>query len=67
VLALVSGRLDLDPASDLFHGGAGAPSSSPRGADAGARDRLAAVADVVVAAMMLSTWRLRSTPWPNEG
>jgi riboflavin biosynthesis pyrimidine reductase len=29
VLALVSGRLDLDPDSQLFHGGASALSSSP--------------------------------------
>jgi riboflavin biosynthesis pyrimidine reductase len=50
VLALVSGRLDLDPASKLFHGGAERTVViTHAGADASARDRLEAVADVVVA------------------
>jgi riboflavin biosynthesis pyrimidine reductase len=50
VLALVSGRLDLDPGSQLFHGGAERTVViTHASADAAARDRLAAVADVVVA------------------
>ena len=50
VLALVSARLDLDPASQLFHGGAERTVViTHAGADIAARDRLAAVADVVVA------------------
>ena len=50
VLALVSGRLDLDPASALFHGG-GERTVVVTSADAdpAARARLAEVADVVVA------------------
>ena len=49
VLALVSGRLDLDAASQLFHGGAERTVViTPGGTDPAARDRLAAVADVVV-------------------
>lgn len=50
VLALVSGRLDLDPESDLFHGGAARTVVVTHGsADPTARERLAEVADVVVA------------------
>jgi riboflavin biosynthesis pyrimidine reductase len=50
VLALVTGRLDLDPESQLFHGGAERTVViTHASADAEARDRLAAVADVVVA------------------
>ena len=51
VLALVSGRLDLDPSSELFGGPAGRRTIvvTHAGADAVARDRLAEVADVVVA------------------
>lgn len=50
VLVLVSGRLDLDPDSALFHGGA-ARTVVVTGstADARSRDRLAEVAEVVVA------------------
>jgi riboflavin biosynthesis pyrimidine reductase len=49
VLALVSGRLDLDPDSQLFHGGSERTVViTHAGADTAARDRLAAVADVVV-------------------
>ncbi|MGZ4597266.1 MAG: pyrimidine reductase family protein [Actinomycetes bacterium] len=49
VLVLVSGRLDLDPASDLFHGGAERTVvvTSPA-SDGRQRDRLAEVADVIV-------------------
>jgi len=50
VLALVSGRLDLDPASELFHGGGQRTvvvTSAATGSDA--RARLAEVADVLVA------------------
>ena len=50
VLALVSGRLDLDPDSQLFQGGADRTVViTHAGADPASRDRLAAVADVVVA------------------
>ena len=50
VLALVSGRLDLDPASDLFHGGGERTVVvTSAAADANARARLAEVADVLVA------------------
>jgi riboflavin biosynthesis pyrimidine reductase len=49
VLALVSGRLDLDPDSELFHGGAERTVViTHAGADAAAQDRLAEVADVMV-------------------
>ena len=49
VLALVSGRLDLDPASDLFTGAERTLVLTAAGSGAGARSRLAEVADVVVA------------------
>ena len=51
VLALVSGRLDLDPSSELFGGPPGRRTIvvTHAGTDASARDRLAEVADVVVA------------------
>ena len=50
VLALVSARLDLDPASELFHGGGERTVVvTSSAADPAARDRLAAVADVLVA------------------
>ena len=50
VLALVSGRLDLDPASSLFHGGGERTVViTSEDSDPQARARLAAVADVVVA------------------
>jgi riboflavin biosynthesis pyrimidine reductase len=50
VLALVSGRLDLDPDSQLFHGGAERTVViTHAGSDAAVRERLAAVADLVVA------------------
>jgi riboflavin biosynthesis pyrimidine reductase len=49
VLALVSARLDLDPASDLFHGGAERTVVVTSGAaDPAARARLSEVADVLV-------------------
>jgi len=48
VLALVSGRLDLDPASDLFTGAQRTLVVTAAGSDASARSRLAEVADVVV-------------------
>ncbi len=47
-LALVSGRLDLDPGSDLFGGSERTVVITHAGADGAARDRLAEVADVVV-------------------
>ncbi len=49
VLALVSGRLHLDPASALFGGTERTVVVTHAAADAGARRRLAEVADVVVA------------------
>jgi riboflavin biosynthesis pyrimidine reductase len=50
VLVLVSGRLDLDPASELFHGGGERTVVVTRAAtDPGRRARLGEVADVVVA------------------
>ena len=50
VLALVSARLDLDPASELFHGGGDRTVVvTSSAADPAARDRLAEVADVLVA------------------
>lgn len=49
VLALVSGRLDLDPASDLFTGDERTVVVTPAASDRSARDRLAEVADVIVA------------------
>jgi riboflavin biosynthesis pyrimidine reductase len=50
VLVLVSGRLDLDPASALFHGGdQRTVVVTSAASDAGLRDRLGAVADVIVA------------------
>jgi riboflavin biosynthesis pyrimidine reductase len=50
VLALVSGRLDLDPAGPLFHGGGERTVVvTSEAADPAARARLAEVADVVVA------------------
>jgi riboflavin biosynthesis pyrimidine reductase len=50
VLALVSGRLDLDPGSGLFHGGAERTVVvTCERSDPEARARLAAVAEVVVA------------------
>ena len=49
VLALVSGRLDLDPSSDLFTGAERTLVLTAAGSGAGARSRLAEVADVVVA------------------
>jgi riboflavin biosynthesis pyrimidine reductase len=49
VLALVSGRLDLDPSSALFSGPARTIVVTPAAAGAEAVDRIAAVADVVVA------------------
>ena len=50
VLALVSGRLDLDPASELFHGGGERTVVvTSAAADPSARARLAEVADVLVA------------------
>src|SRR4051794_26593109 len=49
VLALVSGSLDLDPASELFGGVERTVVVTHAGSDAEARDRLAEVADVVVA------------------
>ena len=50
VLALVSGRLDLDPASGLFHGGGERTVVvTSAAADSGARARLTEVADVLVA------------------
>lgn len=49
VLVLVSGRLDLDPGSDLFHGGAERTIVvTHAGSDPAARTRLAEVADVLV-------------------
>ena len=49
-LVLVSGRLELDPSSDLFHGGAERTVVvTSAGADAARRAGLAEVADVVVA------------------
>lgn len=49
-LVLVSGRLDLDPSSTLFHGGAERTVVvTSAGSDAGRRAQLAEVADVVVA------------------
>jgi riboflavin biosynthesis pyrimidine reductase len=48
-LALVTGSLDLDPDSALFGGVERTVVITHAGADASARDRLAAVADVVVA------------------
>lgn len=50
VLALVSGRLDLDPASDLFTGAERTLVVTATGSDPTARSRLAEVADVVVVA-----------------
>jgi diaminohydroxyphosphoribosylaminopyrimidine deaminase/5-amino-6-(5-phosphoribosylamino)uracil reductase len=50
VLAVVSGRLDLDPASDLFRGGAERTIViTHESSNARTRDRLAEVADVVLA------------------
>lgn len=50
VLVLVSGRLDLDPASPLFHGGdRRTVLVTSAASDPGRRDRLGAVADVIVA------------------
>ena len=49
VLALVSTSLDLDPASDLFTGPERTVVLTSAAADVGARSRLAAVAEVVVA------------------
>jgi riboflavin biosynthesis pyrimidine reductase len=48
-LALVSGRLDLDPASELFAGTERTVVVTSAASDPAARDRLAEVADVVVA------------------
>ncbi len=49
VLALVSGRLDLDPAGQLFHGGGERTVVvTSEASDPGARARLAEVAEVVV-------------------
>jgi riboflavin biosynthesis pyrimidine reductase len=50
VLVVVSGRLALDPASDLFHGGAERTIVVTSGrSDPGRRSELAQVADIVVA------------------
>lgn len=49
VLALVSGRLDLDPASELFTGTERTVVLTSATADASAQARLAEVADVIVA------------------
>ena len=49
VLALVSGRLDLDPASDLFAGDERTVVVTPASSDRSARTRLAEVAEVIVA------------------
>ena len=49
VLALVSRRLDLDPASELFTGADRTLVVAPGSSDVAARERLAEVADVVVA------------------
>ena len=49
VLALVSRRLDLDPASELFTGADRSLVVTSQSSDAAARERLAEVADVVVA------------------
>jgi len=49
VLALVSGGLDLDPASELFGGAERTLVVTHAGTDAAARRRLAEVSDVVVA------------------
>jgi riboflavin biosynthesis pyrimidine reductase len=49
VLALVSGRLDLDPASDLFTGPERTVVITSAAADTEARERLADVADLLVA------------------
>lgn len=50
VLAVVSGRLDLDPKSDLFHGGADRTIViTHQASNARTRDRLAEVADVLLA------------------
>jgi riboflavin biosynthesis pyrimidine reductase len=49
VLVLVSGRLDLDPTAPLFHGGEQRTVVVTSAAsDAGSRDRLADVADILV-------------------
>lgn len=48
VLALVSGRLDLDPSSDLFTGAERTVVLTSASADGTARARLAEVADVIV-------------------
>lgn len=48
-LAVVSGRLDLDPASELFTGTERTVVVTSAASDPAARDRLSAVADVVVA------------------
>lgn len=49
VLALVSGRLELDPASPLFTGAERTLLVTHAGSDAAVRDRFAEVADVIVA------------------
>lgn len=49
MLAVVSSRLDLDPGSTLFHGEVGTVVVTHAAADRAARDRLAEVADVLVA------------------
>jgi riboflavin biosynthesis pyrimidine reductase len=49
VLVLVSGRLDLDPDSPLFHGGAERTLVVTSAASGGRREQLASVADVIVA------------------
>lgn len=49
VLALASGRLDLNPASDLFAGDERTVVVTPSSSDRSARNRLAEVAEVIVA------------------